>query len=66
MKIPLDKITDFRWFQGPIMRLCGISSISIKTASSSDQTSEAVLIGIKDALSTRDALVQMAKNITIE
>lgn len=42
--IPLDKITDFEWIQGPIMKLINVYVIRIDTASSTGEYADAEIL----------------------
>jgi putative membrane protein len=57
--IPLDKITDLGINQGPIMRFCGVESISIETAGQSSAMGASLvhLVGVKEAKKFRDAVL---------
>ena len=57
--IPLDKITDLGYFQGPIMRYLGIDGLTVETAGQS--SSEGALVklhGVVDARDFRDAVLR--------
>lgn len=54
--VPLDRVTDFRLFQGVLMRFFGIWGLSIQTAGA--PVPEAVLVGLRDPHGVRDALVR--------
>ncbi len=56
--IPLDRITDVRLHDDPIMRLYGIQGLKVETAGQSATTSsEGSLIGVVDAPVFRDAVL---------
>ena len=57
--VPLEKITDVQYFQGPIMRLLGIEGFRVETAGqSSGATGYLVnMLGIKDTRGFRQAVL---------
>ena len=56
--IPLDRITDVRLHDGPVMRMFGLRGIKIETAGQSGDTgSEGNLIGVIDAVEIRDSVL---------
>jgi putative membrane protein len=57
--IPLDKIQDLTLREGPLLKLFGLLSLGIETAgqSSPQGSSEAKLVGIKDARAFRDRVL---------
>ncbi len=58
--IPLNRITDVRLHDGPIMRRYGLRGLRVETAGQAGQSagSEGDLIGIIDAAAMRDAILQ--------
>lgn len=58
--IPLDRITDVRLHDSPLMRQFGLQGLRVETAGQSGQnaSSEGQLIGIVDAVAFRDAILQ--------
>ena len=56
--IPLDRITDVRLHDDPLMRFSGIQGLKVETAGQSGTTgSEGNLIGVVDAAAFRDAVL---------
>lgn len=57
--IPLDKITDLQYFQGPLMRAFDIDGLKVETAGQSGGAggSLVTLIGLRDARGFRDAVL---------
>ncbi|HEU4431030.1 MAG TPA: PH domain-containing protein, partial [Myxococcota bacterium] len=64
--IPLDKVTDLKVYQGPLMRWLGIHGLRIETAGQGTpaQSSEGQLIGVKDALMFRNRVVSQRDLVT--
>ena len=57
--IPLDRITDVRLHDDPLMRLSGIQGLKVETAGHSGATgAEGNLIGVVDAPAFRDAILR--------
>ena len=58
--IPLNRITDVRLHDGPLMRFFRIRGLKVETAGQSGQTSgtEGDLIGVIDAVEFRDAILR--------
>ncbi|MYJ57905.1 MAG: PH domain-containing protein [Chloroflexi bacterium] len=57
--IPLDRITDVRLHDDPLMRFSGIQGLKVETAGQSGTTgSEGKLIGVDDAAAFRDAVLR--------
>ena len=57
--IPLDRVTDVRLVQGPIMRRCGIWALQVQTAGAGGQSiAEAVLFGVEEPERLRDELLR--------
>ena len=57
--IPLNRITDLRLHDGPLMRYLGLRGVKVETAGQSGDTgSEGNLIGVIDAVDFRDAVLQ--------
>lgn len=61
--IPLDKITDLGFRQGPLMRMFGVESLAIETAGQSGVGALVQLQGIKDARAFRDAVLAQRDGI---
>jgi putative membrane protein len=55
--VPLDKITDLGFVQGPVMRALGLESISVETAGQSGPGSLVSVIGIENARGFRDQVL---------
>ena len=55
--IPLDRVTDIELVHGPLMRMCGISSLRIQTAGSTQQSPEGTIWGVRDPETIRDEIV---------
>jgi len=55
--IPLDRITDFTFVQGPLMQACGMWAIRIQTAGQGTPMPEATLYGITDPEHIREWLL---------
>jgi membrane protein YdbS with pleckstrin-like domain len=55
--IPLDRVTDIEMAQGPLMRACGVWTLKIQTAGSTDREPEGRLWATVNAESVRDAIV---------
>ena len=57
--IPLDRITDVRLHDDPLMRMSGIQGLKVETAGQSGATgAEGNLIGVVDAPAFRDAVLR--------
>ena len=58
--IPLDRITDVRLHDGPVMRYYGIRGVRLETAGQSGQyaSSEGDLVGVIDAAEFRDRILR--------
>ena len=57
--IPLDRITDVRLHDDPLMRMSGIQGLKVETAGQSGTTgAEGSLIGVVDAPAFRDAVLR--------
>ena len=62
--IPLEKITDLRVYQGPIMRRMGLKGLAVETAGQSNQQGALVtVIGIEDTEGFRDAALNQRDRI---
>ncbi len=63
--IPLNRITDLRLHDGPLMRHYGLRGLKVETAGSGGQTagSEGDLIGVVDAESFRNAVLAQRQRI---
>lgn len=63
--IPLDKIQDLTFREGPLLRYFGLSSLKIETAGQSAQGSaDMSLIGIIDAREFREKVIEQRDEIT--
>lgn len=63
--IPLDKIQDLTFKEGPILRYFGLSSLYIETAGqSAQQTSDMTLTGIVDAHNFRSMVMDQRDDVT--
>ena len=58
MTVPLDKITDVGLVEGPIMRYLDLQAVRIETAGQSTAGAAIQLVGVKDARSFRDAVLE--------
>ena len=56
--VPLDKITDLGFVQGPVMRALGLESISVETAGQSGPGSLVSVTGIENARGFRDRVLE--------
>ena len=57
--IPLDRITDVRLHDDPLMRMYGLQGLKVETAGQSGTTSsEGNLVGVVDAPAFRDAVLR--------
>ena len=65
--IPLNRITDVRLHDGPLMRYYGIRGIRVETAGQAGQNagSEGDLVGVVDAVAFRDAVLRQ-REIMVE
>ncbi len=63
--IPLDRITDVRLHDGPLMRYCNLRGLRIETAGQSgpQASSEGNLIGIVGAEEMRDAILSQRQRV---
>ena len=63
--IPLDRITDVRLHDSPLMRQFGLQGLRVETAGQSGQnaSSEGQLIGIVDAVAFRDAILRQREAV---
>ena len=61
--IPLNRVTDVRLHDDPLMRWCGVRGLKVETAGSSGQNagSEGDLVGIVDAVAFRDAILRQRR-----
>lgn len=57
--IPLDRVSDIELVQGPLMRMCGIWSLRIQTAGSTQQSPEGTIWGARHPESVRDTIVKI-------
>jgi len=63
--IPLDKIQDLTFKEGPILRYFGLSQLKVETAGQSGQgSSDLSLIGMRDARAFREAVLEQRDEIT--
>jgi len=63
--IPLDKIQDLTFKEGPLLKIFGLSILKIETAGSSQQgVSDLTLIGIINASSFRDKVLEQRDTVT--
>lgn len=63
--IPLEKITDLRVYQGPIMRWMGLKGLAVETAGQTNQAGALVsIIGIEDTDQFRDTALNQRDRIT--
>ncbi|CAN5296088.1 PH domain-containing protein [soil metagenome] len=63
--IPLDKIQDLTFKEGPILRYFGLSQLKVETAGQSAQGSaDLSLIGLRDARAFREAVLDQRDEIT--
>lgn len=63
--VPLDKIQDLTFKEGPILRYFGLSSLYIETAGqSAQQTSDMTLTGIVDAHNFRSMVMDQRDDVT--
>ncbi|MEX0662314.1 MAG: PH domain-containing protein [Balneolaceae bacterium] len=63
--VPLDKIQDLTFKEGPVLRYFGLSSLYIETAGqSAQQSSDMTLIGIVDAHKFRAMVMDQRDNVT--
>jgi len=63
--IPLDKIQDLTFKEGPLLRKLGLSILQIETAGQSgNNTADMQLIGIVDAADFRQAVIEQRDEIT--
>ena len=58
--IPLNRITDLRLYQGPLMRAFNLQGVKVETAGQSGQnaSSEGNLLGVVDAVAFRNAILR--------
>ena len=63
--IPLNRITDLRLQDGPLMRHYGLRGLKVETAgqSSGPGTSESDLLGLVDAVEFRDAVLRQRQQL---
>lgn len=63
--IPLEKITDLRVYQGPIMRRMGLKGLAVETAGQTTQAGALVsIVGIVDTDGFRDAALSQRDRIS--
>ncbi len=64
--IPLEKITDLRTYQGPVMRRLGLKGLAVETAGGGGQQGGALVtvIGIEDTDAFRDMALNQRDRIT--
>ena len=63
--VPLNRITDLRLYQGPLMRRFGLHGLKVETAGQSGQnaSSEGNLLGVVDAAGFRNAILRQRQVI---
>ncbi len=62
--VPLDKITDLALHEGPILRALGLTCLKVETAGqSAAQGALLSLVGIRDSLAFRDAVLNQRDRI---
>ena len=63
--IPLNRITDLRLHDGPLMRHYGLRGLKVETAGQSGGTgmSDSDLLGVIDAVEFRDAVLRQRQNL---
>lgn len=61
--IPLEKITDLRLFQGPIMRHFGVTGLAVETAGQTSAGALATVHGIVDTEGFRDQVLKQRDRI---
>ncbi|MCE2463393.1 MAG: PH domain-containing protein [Dehalococcoidia bacterium] len=63
--IPLNRITDVRLHDGPVMRYYGLRGIRLETAGQSGQSasSEGDLVGVIDAVEFRDLILRQRQKV---
>ena len=63
--IPLDRITDVRLHDGPLMRHFGLRGLKVETAGQAGQAagSEGDLVGVVDAADLRDAILRQRQQV---
>lgn len=64
MNIPLDKIQDVSLRHGPILDAFGLAMLKVETAGGGQQGSYATLIGVRDAIAFRAAIIARRDAIT--
>lgn len=62
--VPLDKITDLGFVQGPLMRMFGVEALSIETAGQSGAGALVQLQGVKEARQFRDRVLAQRDRVT--
>lgn len=63
--IPLDKIQDLTFKEGPLLKYFGLSILKIETAGNTGQgTADLSLIGIVDAMNFRNRVFEQRDNVT--
>ncbi|MEL7834697.1 PH domain-containing protein [Fodinibius sp. Rm-B-1B1-1] len=63
--IPLDKIQDLTFKEGPLLKYFGLSILKVETAGGSGQgQADLTLIGIKDASDFRKKVLEQRDNVT--
>jgi len=61
--IPLEKITDLRVFQGPVMRHFGVTGLAVETAGQTSAGALATVYGIVDTEAFRDRVLEQRDRI---
>ena len=65
--IPLNRVTDLRMHDGPLMRHYNLRGMKVETAGQSGATgSEGSLVGVIDAAQFRDAVLRQRQNVLDE
>jgi putative membrane protein len=66
--IPLNRITDVRLHDGPVMRYFGLRGLRLETAGQAGQTagSEGDLVGVVDAVEFRDRILRQRQKVLDE
>lgn len=63
--IPLEKITDLRVYQGPLMRYMGLKGLAVETAGQTSQGGALVtVVGIEDTEGFRDAALNQRDRVS--
>ena len=57
MSIPLDKVQDLSLLHGPLLDVLGLCTLKVDTAGGGQAGAAAVLIGVRDAVAFREAVI---------